>query len=366
MVYRTKNVSLRVKIMNSLRMMSKKHKAYFFNRVVVINLVIMLFAVFRSFSQDAQFTQFNMTPLHQNPAFTGNTYAPLIHLNSRAQWPGVDLAYNSVAVSYDQYFHRYRSGVGLFMLNDIAGKGIYNTFRMEALYAYNLRMRGNRSIRMGLSLAIVQNRLNWDRLIFYDQLDPDYGYVDESGVPNPSTELPPDRLTIWYPDLSAGLLYHSSSFYAGISIKHANSPEQGFLSQSVDSENGLALRYAVQVGGQIRFGYKGPGANNYIHPMLLFSQQANIRQLKAMTHIELGTIYAGLGYRHAFENPDALILTLGVELGMYTIGYSYDHTVSRLTVNTGGSHEIGVRINFDHSEWFDPPYRYSDCFEIFR
>lgn len=314
-------------------------------------------------AQDALFTQTNMTPLHYNPAFTGNTYAPLIHLNSRVQWPGANLAYNTVSASYDQYFKKYRSGFGAFLMSDIAGQGIYNTFRLEALYSYRLRVHKGGFLKLGISLALVQNRLNWEKLVFYDQLDPDYGYLDAFGNPNSSDEIAPESLTIFYPDLSVGLLYFSQIFYFGIAVKHGNSPEQGIYQTGLQQENGLPLRYAVQMGGQIAYGM---GTENYIHPMFLYTKQANLNQLSLQLHANMGTIYAGVGYRYAFENSDALLLTAGIELGMYTIAYSYDHTISGLTANTGGSHEIGVRINFDKSEWFEPPFRYSDCFEIFR
>lgn len=317
-------------------------------------------------AQDALFTQFNMSPLHYNPAFTGNTYAPLIHINSRVQWPAVSLPYNSAAVSYDQYFKKYRSGIGVYMFSDFEGQGIYSTFRLEALYSYNLPIRNDQFLKMGISLALVQNRLNWDELIFYDQIDPDYGYGNGNGTTVPGSETPPENLTVLYPDLSVGLLYYSPSFYAGVSVKHGNSPEQGILNTSNQFENGLALRYSLMAGGEFPLGNQTVGNTSILHPAVLYTRQANLEQLSVLGFYKLGTIYAGLGYRHAFDNPDAILVTAGIEVGMYTIAYSYDHTVSGLTANTGGSHELGVRINFDQSTWFDPPYRYSDCFEIFR
>jgi type IX secretion system PorP/SprF family membrane protein len=332
-------------------------------RTYYLLVTLWVFGCVGIYAQDALFTQMNMAPMHYNPAFTGNTYAPLIHLNSRIQWPGVGLAYQTVAASYDQYFKNIRSGFGAYVMSDREGEGIYNSFRLEALYAYRLRVHRGGFLKLGLSMALGQKRLNWNKLVFYDQLDPDYGLLDAFGNPNTSTDLPPDQLSILYPDLSVGLLYFSEDFYVGMAIKHSNSPEQNFLPSGSQEENGLALRYALQVGGQITLDEQ---LSRYIHPMLVYTRQASLHQASVLLHVNIGTIYAGLGYRHAFENPDALLLTAGMEWGMYTIAYSYDHTVSSLSANTWGAHEIGLRINFDGTEWFEPPYRYSDCFEVFR
>ena len=312
--------------------------------------------------QDALFTQFHMSPVHINPSFTGNTYAPLVHINSRLQWPSVRLAYQTVALSYDQYVKKYHSGFGVLLLNDRAGNGIYNTFRLEGLYSYSLRTGRKHFLKIGLGLALVQNRLNWEKLVFPDQIDPDYGYVDATGQPLGSADGNPGNLSVLYPDLSVGMLFYSERFYVGLALKHANNPDQAIYRKNGAEGGGLPGRYSFQAGMQIPLA-GGPG---FIHPSVLYARQAGLQQLNLSLMADIGMIYAGLGYRHAFENPDAVYVQTGIDLGLYTIGYSYDLTVSRLTVRSGGSHELGIRLNFDHSDWFEKPYRYSDCFEAFR
>jgi hypothetical protein len=47
-----------------------------------------------------------------------------------------------------------------------------------------------------------------------------------------------------------------------------------------------------------------------------------------------------------FRTDDAFILLFGYELGLVKVGYSYDVTVSSLSMATSGSHEISLQINF--------------------
>lgn len=317
-------------------------------------------------AQDPVFSQLNMLPSQMNPAFCGNTYAPLFHLNSRVQWPSIDLAYNTVAVSYDQYFRRVRSGFGLTFLGDNAGNGIFRTLRIEAQYAYSLKLRDQHYIKMGISIAMVQKRLNWEKLVFPDQLNAEFGHVDAQGRPMISDELQPGNLTILYPDLGAGILYYSPYFYAGFAVYHVNNPSEGLMEFGGDEDQGLSNRFSVHIGGQIASGMSYKGKPGYLHPTAYFINQAGLSQINLNLTADIGMIYAGIGYRHVFGNPDAAIFSTGFKSGMYKIGYSYDLTVSRLGSGNGGSHELGVIINLDDTEWFPPPGKYSDCFEIFR
>ena len=69
-------------------------------------------------------------------------------------------------------------------------------------------------------------------------------------------------------------------------------------------------------------------------------------------------------YRDTANNGDAVIGSLGVRSGIYKISYSYDLTVSGLGVNSGGSHELGLILNFD--SLLPKKSKYNDCLNLFR
>ena len=60
------------------------------------------------------------------------------------------------------------------------------------------------------------------------------------------------------------------------------------------------------------------------------------------SEVKKGSLIGGVWYR----NKDAFILTLGVESNMIKVGYSYDVTMSKLSIISGGSHEVSLAINF--------------------
>ncbi len=332
-----------------------KYQKYF--RFLIIISVFKLILWLPGYGQDPVFTQFYHNPLQISPALAGTTFAPKIHLNSRIQWPSAGFAYNTFSLSYDQFLHRNRIGVGAFVQQDNAGAGILNTLNLEVVIAYRLEITKGHYLKLGLSLGMIQRRLNWEKLIFSDQIDAVKGYLPELS----SLEVKPEVLTVFRPDLRAGLMYYSELVYVGYSIHHANTPDVGFTESQETYTAGLPVRHHLIAGTQINLGNR-----YFLSPAILFSGQGKINQLNFQLLGNIGTIYAGIGYRYWFEHPDAVLTSIGVQYGMFRIAYSYDLTISGLAQNTGGSHELGVVINFDKSTLFKPPFRYSDCFEAFR
>ena len=123
------------------------------------------------------FSQFFAAPTQLNPALVGTTYTPRVSLNYRNQWPALPNAYITYAAAYDQYIERVNSGFGVSIISDNAGDGLLKTTKIQLAYAYNLQVSEAFFIRGGLEVDLVQKRLDWDRLIFLDQLDPFLGPV---------------------------------------------------------------------------------------------------------------------------------------------------------------------------------------------
>ncbi len=317
-------------------------------------------------SQDPVFTQFYNAPLQINPAFAGNTYAPMVHLNTRLEWPAIGLAYNTYSFSVDRFFHDYNFGSGLLITMDNSGNGIYKRFRAEGVFSYRLKIRDKRYMKMGLSLAYGQNTLDWQKLVFGDEIDPRYGYVLPDGTKLPTGEVQPDDLTVGYLDISAGILFYSKELYFGIAVKHANTPVDYYNNKQNTVNAGLPVRVTAQIGGEFDMFPNYGGERKYYTPSLLFAGQSGLYQIVFDNHIDLGAIFAGIGYRWNIVNSDAVLFSVGMSKEMFKISYSFDYTVSKLGIGSGGSHEVGVSINFDKSTLFKAPYRYSDCFNMFR
>ncbi len=333
-------------------------------RQILLFFIFSLLITVHSFGQDPIFSQFYAAPIQINPGFTGHSNAPYLALNYRNQWPSFN-AYVTYAASFDQFFEGINSGVGLMVITDNAGDGILKTTRISGLYSYRVQFSDDLYLKLGVEGSFVQTLLDWDQLLFPDQIDPEFGSVSPGGTPFPTDENRPDDLSSNYFDISTGILLYSKTLYGGVSLKHLNTPNNGFLEGGRNLNNGLPLRLTVHGGAQINLGSRRRPRGNtdaFISPNVLFVKQGDFGQLNVGTYAGAGLIFGGLWYRHAFTNADAAIALIGVRKGIFKIGYSYDLTLSNLAGDSGGSHEISLTLNFEKPRAKD----YNDCLRMFR
>lgn len=133
-----------------------------------------------SFGQDPLFSQYYAQALHINPGFAGISYAPRFELIYRNQWPLIQNSaggYVTYAVSYDQFFKNINSGIGFQLLADDAGGGLLKTLKAAATYGYQAQISDDNYLRGGIEVGFVQTNYAWDKFIFGDQLDPEFGSV---------------------------------------------------------------------------------------------------------------------------------------------------------------------------------------------
>jgi type IX secretion system PorP/SprF family membrane protein len=313
--------------------------------------------------QDPVFSQYFHSPLVINPAIAGLSDDANLFLNYRNQWSGLPNAYRTYSVSYDQFFEEVNSGVGILLLSDNAGDGILTTTKIAGIYSYRIQLNKDHYVKGGFEFGLVQSRINWEKLVFFDQLDPEFGRISPGGTPYPSTEQAPDQMSNIYADVGLGAMYYNPFFYAGISLKHLNTPDQSFLKQNSNLLPGLPMRISAQVGSEIiLFDGNRSRLPIYVSPSALWVRQGDLQQLNIGTFINLGAFGVGGWYRTSFENADAVIGAVSFRTGKIKISYSFDYTVSALELN-GGTHEIGIGINFDDGV---KESIYNDCFSIFR
>ncbi len=327
-------------------------------------MMIFVFSISLLKAQDPIYSQFYIDPLQLNPGFTGNTYNPKIGISYRMQWPLISYAYNTYSASYDQYFDNANSGFGINILSDNAGNGIYIHNKVSLFYSYRANLGQETFLKVGIEGSLVQNRLDWEKLIFSDQINEEFGAISPGGSPYPTSEIQPENLTRNYADASIGVLLFNPKYYGGLSIKHINTPSENFLGVNENLFSGLPIRISFQTGAEISVGnYNIAGIRSFISPNILYVRQGEFSQLNVGAYANLGVFFLGTWYRHANTNPDALIFSTGIKQGSLKISYSFDLTISKLSINSGGAHEIGISFLIGNEE---KKIDYNDCFQLFR
>ena len=83
-----------------------------------------------------------------------------------------------------------------------------------------------------------------------------------------------------------------------------------------------------------------------LSPNIITMFQGPATQVNVGTYISRGPIVGGVWYRFG----DAFIVSLGLQQGVFRMGYSYDITTSRLRAAALGSHEISFAIQLESKE----------------
>jgi len=300
----------------------------------------------RAFAQDPSFSQFYANPLYLNPALTGSSFSPRLTLNYRNQWPSLPANFVTYNASYDQHVPNINSSFGLVFNTDKAGEGIITTTTVSGIYAYNLMVSRNTYVNAGLQGTYYQRKLDWYNLTFDDMFHPVYGQI------YPTSERPPDNLSVSFLDFSAGLtVSHSDIIYGGFSVHHLTEPYDGWYN---DNSTVLNRKWTFHAGGILDLEPRTRNRRNIeamtLSPNILYQQQQNFQQLNFGLYLNKYPFVVGSWFRHNFENPDAFIFLIGFQQSTFKVGYSYDVTVSKLKNVTGGAHEISFTFQFNNPQ----------------
>lgn len=336
--------------------------------MIVRTLFILLsFQVIGDISaQDIIFSQYYNSPLHINAAFAGTVAYPHFTTNYRNQWPGLNKVYETYGVTYDQYFPKQNLGLGLIITSDDQANGTLVATNFQGIVSYNMKFDFDKQIKFGIGVGYVQNRLDWDKLIFFDQLDPELGSTDRNGIPFPTSELRPASLSNGYFDVRLGMLYYTPKYYFGVSLSHVNGPYDGFLADNVDATQlSLPALISIHAGFQYVINKDNKGRpTTFISPNVLYVAQSSFHQVNLGAYLQKDALFGGIWLRNTIDNFDALIFSAGVIFNNIKIGYSYDLTISQLGINSGGSHEIGISVGLKNLE--KKQSKINDCFSLFR
>ncbi len=318
------------------------------------------------FSQDAVFSQFYNSPTLLNQAFVGSSTMTSISSTYRNQWPSINNAYSTYSLTFDKYFENLNSGFGFNLFSDNAGDGSLRTLRFDGLYSYKVKIANNKYIRGGISLGYGQRRLDWDRFIFYDALDPLTGNLTPSGTRRPSKEVPPDFFNINFLTIGTGLLYSDENFYIGTSFDNINQPRNSFYKVTPDGTNtGRDLKYSLHGGYYFALAkdFRTKETLGFVSPNFLYLNHGGFSQLNVGLYSELSRLIVGGAYRYSNSNTDAVIALFGVRFDYFKLIYSFDYNIGSVGIKSGGAHELGLTFNIGTEK---PKININDCTQIFR
>jgi type IX secretion system PorP/SprF family membrane protein len=312
----------------------------------IIIILLLTISVFRTFSQDPQFSQFYSNYLYLAPSFAGLTDKNRIAFNYRNQWPDIKYGYQTYSVSFDKFIDKFSSGIGVLVYQDVAGSGRLRTTSVGLQYAYDFNITENWHVRPGLHFNYTERGIDFEKLLWNDQ-------ISATGNAPVSAELAPMEKAGDI-DFSASVLTYSDKFWLGAAVDHLLKPNQSLYFYEEEDGNQAQVPIKYSFFGGVKF----IRPERLMRPIptsiqlaFLYKQQEQFRQLDLGVYwyhspLVVGIWYRGLPISKDIFNRDAFTLLVGIKTRELNIGYSYDFTISKLMTSTGGAHEISVSYAF--------------------
>jgi type IX secretion system PorP/SprF family membrane protein len=335
---------------------------------IVVTIIFCCFLI-QGFSQDPSFSQFYANRIYLNPAFTGLENGISIAGISRMQWTSVDDGYRTYGFSAEIQEPYINSGIGLHVFHNSQGLAALNATSIGLSYSYLIPLRGH-NIHVGMEGSWNQKSIDWNKVVFSDQLD------DVNGNVYATTFIPlMDRTT--YTDFNMGVLWRFNTdlklqkrrlrdlhHSIGLSISHlpalfgSNSGSESF--QNLDTK--VLPRMTLHAGSMIPLTYFNGTKNKImVSPNFkvdvqgdgLFHFKENLQVFTYGAYLLYQGYYFGALYQNKnvlshYKNTNAWILAIGAyvksDKGQTTfIGFSYDANLTGVGTAAGGVYEIAVR-----------------------
>lgn len=293
---------------------------------------------FMASAQDVHFSQQYASRLYLNPAFAGLNHDWSVSINHRTQWPALNGAFVTNQVAGDLLLPNTKSAISLVLQQDKAGIGGLQKIAASAGYAYHTPLTNQLALSAGLQATVARLSINYDNLVFGDQLS-DNGQVAVTSAEANSFE--PTN----YISFTTGALIYTNQLWLGLSAAHLNKPAYGF-----GEKTSLPIRFTANTGYKFyvsSYRTNERAAEFSISPTATFTHQKNFNELDVglytnYTPVSLGLLYKGVPLTGGSNNEKALAVIAGLQLNQIKVGFSHDIGISDFYRQSGGATEISI------------------------
>jgi len=303
----------------------------------------MLLAGSTGFAQDHMYSQFFNSPIYLNPALTGQFEGDLrIGLIYRNQFTSVPGSFNYISGSIDYNIPKFGGGIGLLLTRSTEGTAFLTVNNIAGTYSYSVGSDGF-VLSFGLQAGISNRLIDWNKLVFGDQIDPRLGFIPGT----PTAADVPQLNNKFYFDSGVGINLVVGDFNVGGAVQHINTPNESFT--------GIPAKLPMRITAHASYKLDlSPNDNNdedsksYVIPSVVFYKQTTSQSLNMGFQYKRRNINAGIWYRSGGSmGPSAVVVSLIFDLFInpeghekLRFGVSHDAPVSGLNYsNTSGTTE---------------------------
>lgn len=317
-------------------------------------------------AQDPNFSQYFNNPVYYNPALIGADIGTKVRFQYRNQWTQLPGEFKTINFNMDVAERKMpgSGGLGLMFNRKQEGQGFLETSNIGLGMSVRVPLQQNIVTQLGFMGSFVSRTLNWDNLVFSDELDPRYGHINNSNF------TPPDgggQGQVTYPDLTIGNIvrFFPESLSGskmigtlGVALHHTLKPDDSYIGIPTEIPQKWVVHgnmLWVKQGSSSTFSDNPfSGLTKYDFGFLLESWQQRSNFALGMNVMQ-SNLYFGAWYKgesYGDFRSDAMVFMLGVNYGIadnarMKIMYSYDWALNELVSISGPTHEITLIMQLD-------------------
>ena len=269
------------------------------------------------------YTQYMFNDFVINPAIAGVHNHYQIRTNHRFQWVGLTDPPLTNSIAFYGPNEKLDMGYGGYIYNDVTGPTSRTGFMGS--YAYNIAINNDMRLSMGISLGLLQYRIDGM------QLDPKD--VSDPAILNMVS-------TSYMPDASLGAYLYAEEFYVGLSVAQ-------LLNNNVkifDNREGLnRLKTHINLTG----GYSYAIDRDWVLEPSVMIKGTAPKELSfdVTARVEWQKmVWGAVSYRF----HDAVSILIGYSFDeTLCFGYAYDIGITTLRKYNTGTHEIMIGYRFN-------------------
>ncbi len=301
---------------------------------VIISILLIGMTIGSIAQQIPLSSQYMMNRLIINSAYAGELGFYSASVSYRKQWVGLDGAPSTQNISIHGPAMKGKLGLGLMFFRDVIGVSKENN--VSGSFAYKIKGKRKESLSFGISASAVFTTNQWSQISTTDAND---------------LAFSSDSPQYIFPDFSAGIYYKTKNYFVGFSMPMFLQHQLDGSAASYTIKNDFSqYNYLIEAGTEFKLNnitLKPSVLSRYL-PNATFQMDINL----------IADFNNDLGVGFSYRTQDAIVGLVQFHANdQLIIGYSYDHSISKLQQYNNGSHELFLRYDFRYKvKAFDPRF----------
>jgi type IX secretion system PorP/SprF family membrane protein len=308
-------------------------------RTKALTLLLFLVAANAWSQQLPQYTNYMLNQFGLNPAAVPQNSCVDAKFGYRQQWIGFDGSPNSQFFSITAFLTNKKKGykkgkhaIGAYVESDATPP----TKRDLAYLSYSYHKQLGRELwgAVGIHAGLMQYSYDMGGIVLSD--------------PIPDPAINGNSSTFIYPEMNPGIWFYTKNMYSGLSVKNV-------VGNKLTGVFGYKNRLQRHI--YVTYGYRFLSIGNKFSFIPSFNIKfATVSPVAVDLNFMVdyrNKIAIGLSYR----NRDAVCALVRLPVGrIFTIGYAFDYTTSKIRLGSSNTHEVVLGIKFcKQKEFIEAP-----------